>query len=209
MKRKLLREWFRKLERFREPVELKLELELGLGLGLKPEELEKLKLKLEPEELEEVKQAWGMMGRLLDRERVKDSWARRLRRDEAKRIRRISVRLLVTAIVTILIGSFIVFFSSISVEFLSSLTIGTSTALFFWFLVSYGDHELRKIRVQNGWYGNNAMEVHELLLFIKKTAKDDSDDGNPSRRFFEDDELTADAIENDKVFIPDNGVEVH
>ena len=135
---------------------------------------------------------------------VKDSWVRRLRLAEAKRIRRISIQLVVTIGGIILLGGFSGIYFDILDDLSIPLVIGISTAALFWALVSYGDHKLRKIRIQRGWYGSDVMEVYELIQFIKKTAEDDSNNSNPPRRFFEDDELIAGTEANDRVTVTDS-----
>ena len=102
---------------------------------------------------------------------MKDSWIHRLRLAEAKRIRHISVKLAAIASVIILLGSIIGIYFNILDKFFSTIVIGIGVATSFWLLVSYGDHKLRKIRIKKDWYGNNAMEVYELIQFIKKNGE--------------------------------------
>ena len=142
-------------------------------------------------------------GQLQQEQLVKDSWAYRLRLAEVKRIRRISTKLAAIGGLVGLLSSVIGIYFDILDKLLTPIVIGIGTATFFWLLVGYGDHALRKIRVKKGWYGSDAMEAYELIQFVKKTAEDDSDDGSPPRRFFEDDELTKGAKVSDKTPVPD------
>ena len=174
------------------------------------ERLQRLLKEAPPEVLEKMKSGQGQPVREPERlEQAKDSWVRRLRLDENEHIWRVNARLLVTAVVIILSGSGIGIYFDVLDKFLIPLSFGIVIALLYWLLVGYGDHELRKIRVRKGWYGNNAMEVYELIRFIKKTSEDDTDNGGrPPRRFFEDDEITAKDGLKDHSSVP-NGVGVN
>lgn len=169
------------------------------------EVVRELREKIERELWEEAEQELQTKRKL---EQAKDSWVRCLRLDEEKRIRHISIKLVVMSGVIILLSVFMSFYFDFSDTFPVHLFVGMGAAYVSWLLVSYGDHVLREIRVQKGWYGSNAMEVYELIQFIKKTAENDSDDSSPPRRFFKDDELIAGAKVNDNVQAPD-GAEVH
>ena len=133
------------------------------------------------------------------------SWVYRLKLVEAKSIRRINLRLITVSSAILLFSALIGIFLNVDkfADYFIRIAVGVLVANIFWFLISYGDHKLRNIRVQKGWYGSNATETYELIQFIKKMAEDDSDGGSPPRRFFDDDELTAGAKKSDKVLIPD------
>ena len=142
---------------------------------------------------------------------AKDSWARHLRLDEIKRINKVTIWIIATGVLFIFLGLLVGLYYEVSSEFVRTkefvvpVAVGTLAAIFFWLLVSYGDHGLRKVRVRRGWYGSNAMEVYELVRFIRKVSEEndsDNDDSNTSRRFFEDDEL---AKKTNDVLLP-NGL---
>lgn len=135
----------------------------------------------------------------LKQEQVKDSWIRRLRLAEEKRIHHTSIKIVITVGGIIFLSGFIGIYFNILDKLLTPISIGTSTAILFWLLVSYGDHTLRKIRVKKGYYGDNSIETYELIQFIKKTIEEDSNNSKPPRQFFIDNELSIGAKTNDNV----------
>ena len=136
----------------------------------------------------------------------KDSWVRRLRLAEKKHIQRINSTLMAIAGVVLTLSWVFGLVDTWNKPLSSPIFIGVFTAFFFWLLVSYGDHELRKIRVKKGWYGSNAMEVYELMQFIRENASNDNNDDNPPRRFFNDHELSEHTTADDEVTVPERGL---